>query len=41
MRRTLLIVLVVLTLQACGTRGPLYLPAPEPPESADAPRQRR
>jgi len=41
MRRVLLIVLLVLTLQACGTRGPLYLPAPAPPEGDDAPRQRR
>jgi predicted small lipoprotein YifL len=29
MRRTLVLVLLALLLQACGTRGPLYLPPPD------------
>jgi len=40
MQRTLVIALVVATLalllQACGTRGPLYLPAPDTGDAAEA-----
>ncbi|WP_082651620.1 LPS translocon maturation chaperone LptM [Legionella jamestowniensis] len=31
MRILVLIGITVLTLSACGQKGPLYLPAPEPP----------
>ncbi len=40
MQRTLAIALVIailsLLLQACGTRGPLYLPPPDSDKSAEA-----
>jgi len=40
MRRTFLIALLVAVVasvvQACGTRGPLYLPPPESGDAADA-----
>jgi len=40
MRRTLVLALTLITLallvQACGTRGPLYLPPPESGDSGEA-----
>lgn len=41
MQRILLLVILVLAVQACGTRGPLYLPPPEPADKADAPQKKR
>ena len=32
---------LALLLQACGTRGPLYLPAPDSGDAADAQKQKR
>jgi len=40
MQRTLVIALIsailALLVQACGTRGPLYLPTPDPGDTAEA-----
>jgi len=41
MRRILLLILVMLSVQACGTRGALYLPPPEPADGTDAQQKRR
>ena len=37
MRLVFLPVLLVLLLQGCGHKGPLYLPAPEPKPAASVP----
>jgi predicted small lipoprotein YifL len=41
MRRTLVLVLLALLLQACGTRGPLYLPPPDAGNQADTQKKGR
>lgn len=33
MRRSILLLLLLLGLQACGTKGPLYLPPAETPDN--------
>jgi predicted small lipoprotein YifL len=37
MRRVLVVLALLLLLEACGTKGPLYLPPPDPD---DAPRRK-
>jgi predicted small lipoprotein YifL len=34
MRRAVALLLIVLALAACGTKGALYLPPPEDPDAA-------
>jgi predicted small lipoprotein YifL len=41
MSRALLFLVVALFVQACGTRGALYLPPPETPDEAGAQQKRR
>lgn len=44
MRRTLVLaltlVMLALLVQACGTRGPLYLPPPDSGDAAEAEKKR-
>jgi predicted small lipoprotein YifL len=35
MRSTLILIILLLGLQACGTKGPLYLPPADAPAHAD------
>lgn len=44
MRRKLLIatlIAIALLVQACGTRGPLYLPPPDSGDAADAQKKKQ
>jgi predicted small lipoprotein YifL len=41
MRRTLVLVMLALLVQACGTRGPLYLPPPDAEDTAEAQKKRQ
>lgn len=41
MQRTLVIVILALLVHACGTRGPLYLPPPDPGDTAEAGKKRQ
>jgi predicted small lipoprotein YifL len=41
MRRILVLVILVLCVQACGTRGALYLPPPEPSDNADTQQKKK
>jgi predicted small lipoprotein YifL len=41
MRRTLVLILLTLLLQACGTRGPLYLPPPDAGDRAHSQKKGR
>jgi len=41
MRRTLVLVMLALLLQACGTRGPLYLPPPDSAADTETQKKRR
>jgi predicted small lipoprotein YifL len=41
MRRMLVLVLLALLVQACGTRGPLYLPPPDAGDKADTQKKGR
>jgi predicted small lipoprotein YifL len=36
MRRTLFIIILAMLVQACGTRGPLYLPPPDQGDKTEA-----
>jgi predicted small lipoprotein YifL len=36
MRRIAILIFILLGLQACGTKGPLYLPPSDAPAKADA-----